>query len=379
MKMKRKIAAHYLFISNKFEKDGIITLSEDGVIENIEVGVKNIDSQSGVEFYNGVIIPGMINCHSHLEYSYVKGLIPKGGGLGEFIRSIIEIKAKNEVPDLQKVAAASYWDAIMAKQGIIAVGDHNNSDYVYDIKRKSSIKYFNFVEMFDMDGKTSEETFVWGLNRVKTSNDYGFVSSIVPHANYTMEQELINLTGGSQRGANGVKADGIVSVHFKESVELGGEKELDAIYEGLSYDRERALLIHSIYATREDIQKMKSKLKEKMSVVMCPVSNLYIENKMADLRMLNEEGVLVALGTDSLSSNVNLSMVEEMKALQNQFTELSLNEIVKMATENGAVTLGIDSYAGTLEVGKQPGIVLLSGIDFENMKLTDAAISERIA
>lgn len=376
--MKRKIAAHYLLSSNKFEKNGIITLDENGVIESIELGVENIDSHSNVEFYNGVLVPGFVNCHSHLEYSYVKGMIPAGGGLGEFIRSIIEIKIKDEVSDETKIEAAQYWDAVMAKQGVVAVGDHNNNDYVYGVKQKSQIKYLNFVELYDMDGNTAEQTYEWGLNRVNESRNYGFISSIVPHANYTMEQELINLTGGSKTGENGVKADGIVSVHFKESLDLGGEGEFDAIFEGLSADRDRILLVHSIYATRDDIKKMKSKLGDKISVVMCPVSNLYIENNMADLKMLQEEGILVTLGTDSLSSNVSLSMVEEMKALQNKYNELPLAEIVKMATENGAFTLGIDKTYGTFEVGKQPGVVLLSGIDFNTMKLTDKAESKRL-
>ncbi|MFI3262615.1 MAG: amidohydrolase family protein [Rikenellaceae bacterium] len=376
--MKRKIAAHYLLISNKFERNGIITLDENGVVENIELGVEDIDSRSNVEFYNGVLVPGFVNCHSHLEYSYVKGLIPPGGGLGEFIRTIIEIKIKDEIAEPTKIEAAQYWDAIMAQQGVVAVGDHNNNDYVYDVKKNSKIKYFNFIELYDMDGNTAQQTYEWGLERVKESRAYGFVSSIGPHANYTMEQELINLTGGSQIGDNGVKADGIVSVHFKESLDLGGGGEFDAIYEGLSADRDRILLVHSIYATRDDIKKMKSKLGDKITVVMCPVSNLYIENNMADLVMLQEEGVLVTLGTDSLSSNVSLSMVEEMKALQNKFSHLSLAEIVKMATENGAITLGIDDIYGTLEVGKQPGVVLLSGLDFESMILTDKAESKRL-
>lgn len=376
--MSRKIAAHYIFILNKFEKNGIITLSNDGVIENIELGVENIDSLSGVEFYSGVLIPGMVNCHSHLEYSYVKGMIPQGGGLGKFIETIIGIKIKNETPDEQKINAAAYWDAIMAEQGIIAIGDHNNNDYVYGVKSKSKIKYFNFIELFDLDNKTSQEAYQFGLDRVGTSNKEGHVSSIVPHANYTMKQELINLTGGSKVGENGVKADGIVSVHFKESLELGGEGEFEAIYEGLSYDRDRILLIHSIYVTREEIQKMKSKLKDKISVVMCPVSNLYIENNMSDLNMLREEGITVALGTDSLSSNVDLSMVKEMKSLQDNFSNLSLNDIIQMATENGAKTLCIDSWAGTFEKGKNPGVVLLSGINFDTMSITNETKTTRI-
>lgn len=362
----------------EISKNVIVSVNSDGTIESVEKSVSDIDSRSDVEFYNGVLIPGMVNCHSHLEYSYVKGMILPGAGLGVFIQSIIGIKTSGKTSEKDMVDTADYWDAVMAGEGVVAVGDHNNNDYVYGVKRKSKIEYINFIELFDVDGQTADQTFEDGLKRVEESRSYGFKSSVIPHANYTMSQDLIDLTGGVKISENGHKADGILSVHFKESIALGGSGELNAIYEGLSYDRDRSLLIHSIYATGDDIRFMKSKLKDKITVVMCPMSNIYIENRVADFDMLTKEGIMVALGTDSLSSNTKLSMVAEMECMQSQFPGLSLAEVVKLATENGAITLGIDSWAGTIEVGKRPGLVLLSGIDFDGMRLTKESKGKRI-
>lgn len=358
-------------------KNPIIEIDEKGVVLSVE-SCNEIDKEANVEFYNGVIIPGMINCHNHLEYSYVKGMIPPGGGLGEFIRSIIEIKIKQETPESDMIDAAKCWDGVMAAEGVVAVGDHNNNDYVYGVKRDSKVEYINFIELFDMDGKSAEETFYWGKERMEESRSYGFKSSIVPHANYTMEQDLIDLTGGDKATSKGESADGIVSVHFKESLDLGGDGELEAIFQGLSSKRDRVLLVHSIYAAKSDIQKMQSKLGDKISVVMCPKSNLYIENNMADYNMLKECGVVVALGTDSLSSNTELSMVKEMLCFAERYKDINLTEIVDLATINGAKTLCMEDKLGSVEVGKCPGLVLIDGIDFENMRLTTNSKGRRI-
>ncbi len=373
----RKIAAHYLITSGRLLNRAVVSLDDDGVVTSVEENVEDIDSICGVEFYNGILIPGMVNCHCHLEYSYVKGMIPPHKGLPVFIDSIIDIKKRNEVSDEQKTASADIWDDVMYNEGITAVGDHNNNDYVYSVKKKSRIHYHSFVELFDMDGKSAEETFRWGLDRVKTSLQYGIEATIAPHADYTMEERLIRLTGGEDALEDGTRADGLCSVHFKESVVLGGPDERRLILGSISDRRDGVLLVHCIYATEEDISAAREKFGDKLTVVPCPLSNLYIEQRLPDIEMMKRLGVRIALGTDSLSSNTVLSMVEEMRCLQ-EHLNLPLTEVVKYATENGAVALGIDSWAGTVEVGKRPGLVLLSGVDPETMRLTEKSKGRRL-
>ncbi len=373
----RKIAAHYLITSDRLLNSAVVSLDDEGVITSVEENVADIDSLCGVEFYNGVLIPGMINCHCHLEYSYVKGMIPAHKGLPVFIDTIIDIKKRNEVSDEQKSSLADIWDHVMYNEGITAVGDHNNNDYVYSVKKKSRIHYHSFVELFDMDGKTAEETFSWGLERVKTSLQYGIEATISPHANYTMEERLIRLTGGEDVLPDGRFADGLCSVHFKESEVLGGPEERRLILNSISANRTGVLLVHCIYATEEDLSAARDKFGDKLTVVPCPLSNLYIEERLPDIQLMKRMGLRIALGTDSLSSNTVLSMVEEMRCLQ-EHLNLPLPEVVKYATENGAVALGIDDWAGTIEVGKKPGLVLLSDVDMSNMRLKAKSKGRRL-
>ena len=99
---------------------------------------------------------------------------------------------------------------------------------------------------------------------------------------------------------------------------------------------------------------------------------------MGDFDMYRKLGVRIALGTDGLSSNDTLSMVDEMKCVAKSFPNIPTKDIIEMATINGAKAIEIDSWAGSIAEGKTPGIVLLEGMDMVNMEFTDNATSRRI-
>ena len=102
---------------------------------------------------------------------------------------------------------------------------------------------------------------------------------------------------------------------------------------------------------------------------LCPNSNLYIEDKLPPLNLLIEKDCRIVIGTDSLASNKSISILEEIKTLQFSFPGLSLEELIKWATLNGAKALGEESSYGTIEKGKKPGLLLLQDIDLHKMKL----------
>ena len=86
----------------------------------------------------------------------------------------------------------------------------------------------------------------------------------------------------------------------------------------------------------------------------------------------------ITIGTDSLSSNDQLSIVAEMKCIQDNFPDIPFAEILRWATVNGAEFLDKDDDLGTFEAGKKPGIVNIEGFDAASMRLTEAASSVRI-
>lgn len=367
----RKICATYTALPDGFVKNCIVEVDSEGKIVSIQRDVKSLDSRSGVEYFNGILTAGLVNCHCHLEYSYVKGMIARGGGLPSFISAIIDIKYNRPIEESVKREMAAKWDDVMFKNGITAVGDHNNNDYVTDIKLSSKIFYHTFIELYDGDNENAATTFAKGVARAQQQRERGLTTSVVPHATYTISDELLSLICGESN-------QGVLSTHFKESTVLGGDNEAQRMVDAISEKRSRALLVHTIYATKEDIDSAKKKFGDVLTVSPCPLSNIYIENRLPDYDMLIASGVRIAIGTDGLSSNEKLSIVDEMKCIQQYYPNIDLYTLIEWATKNGAEALCIDSWAGTIEVDKKPGLVLIENVDLQSMKLTDESTGSRI-
>ena len=130
------------------------------------------------------------------------------------------------------------------------------------------------------------------------------------------------------------------------------------------------LLVHNTFSNKADIDFAKTQ-HQKLYWCLCPNANLYIENALPDVDLFKNEAVKITLGTDSLASNHQLSILAEMQTLQNH-KNISFEESLTWATLNGAEFLGIDKQYGSLSVGKKPGINLIKlGFDqkIENCKV----------
>jgi cytosine/adenosine deaminase-related metal-dependent hydrolase len=148
-----------------------------------------------------------------------------------------------------------------------------------------------------------------------------------------------------------------------------GKSALDTILYWLPVNNP-LLLVHNIYTRAEDIEVITRKRAiSKTWFVLCPNSNLYIEDRLPDINLFHKKSLQICVGTDSLSSNHQLSVLEEIKTIQEYFPQIPLAELITWSTLNGAKALGIDSWAGTIEKGKKPGINLVEGMDLQNMQL----------
>lgn len=343
----------------------LIELDDNGVIMSV---LTDVEHCADAEYFEGLLIPGMVNIHSHLEYSYIAGKIASGGGLPHFISSIIRVKREDQTTEAEMVEAAQAIDEQMFRDGVVAVGDHNNNDFVLEVKQASGIYYHTFIELFGLNGDNNN-LFINGLNRKNAHEELGLRSTITPHACYSMSDHLLTLAGADLDC-------GAVSIHYKESLTMGGEDESQRVFSALSEARCSVILVHAIYASEEEIKEAQHHYNKRVTIVICPLSNHYIESRMADLEMLRKRGVRIAIGTDSLSSNSTISMVAEMVKISQCYPEIPLTEIVSWATINGAEALGIDHWAGSIEVGKRPRIVQIT--EFDGEKLTVNSCSRAI-
>ena len=160
-----------------------------------------------------------------------------------------------------------------------------------------------------------------------------------------------------------------------------GESSLKYFIERLSdakeapYD-EHILLVHNVCLKQDDIDAAKKVMKNVYWAV-CPLSNIFIHNALPPIELMRVNNLAIAVGTDSLSSNDDLSMVKEMACLKTNFPEVPMGEILTWASLNGARFLAKDAVLGSIENGKRPGLVLIKGLDASG-NITGESVSERL-
>ena len=164
----RKISADYVIpVSSRPVRNGVVVVDHSGKI--LEVGERTNFNESEIEIYEGIICPGFINAHCHLELSYMKGKIPERKGLIQFIMDLIDYRNGFTLSD----ESGEYLDVIfteiqkandeMIRNGIVAVGDISNDDYTFSLKSSGTLRYHTFVECFGFFPDRAEKYFQQSL------------------------------------------------------------------------------------------------------------------------------------------------------------------------------------------------------------------------
>ncbi len=395
----RKIAATYIFPVNGLPlKNGIIVCRNDGTIaKTIDTG-GSLKEEHGLEYYSGILVPGFVNAHCHLELSHLKGKIPEKTGLEGFLGEINRLRNQE---DENTETAIKQADFQMGNSGTVAVGDISNSILSVETKRTSKIYYHTFAEAFGFHPSRAERAFDFACFVESMFRENGLQASVVPHSAYSVSAPLFKKI--SQKAKT---EKSILSIHNQESLSetrfftdgtgpianhlqnnLGldlshwkpaGINSLGFILQFLPRENP-LLLVHNTFTTKTDIAELKKQRSaENTFLVLCPNSNRYIENQLPPVPLFQKEKLHLCLGTDSLASNHQLSVLAEMITLQQHFPEIELEELVKWATLNGAKALGVDDRYGSFDPGKKPGINLVTGIDWKNLKLTEQSKVKRL-
>lgn len=391
----RSVAAPYLLASDgTLLRNGVVRFTADGTVVGVEQ-CERIDSLPQTEYHNGILIPGMTNAHCHLELSFFKGAIPQHAGMVKFIEHVVS--KRNDYSREEQVARAIEEDVAMWREGIQAVGDISNDTTSFPAKvramREGRTRYHTFAEFFGMPADDEAEAFyrrsVDPLLAAAARD--GLIITPTQHSTYFMSDKLFRLGAGSAR----------MSIHFMETpaevdffdrrggiydmVKESAGREPDFLAYGGHAERLVAslpkdahlVLIHNTQMRPKDLELILNYF-EDVTFVLCPRSNYYIDADFPPAQMLYEAGARVALGTDSLSSNTSLSLTEEIKWLAKHNPQIPLSAMLQWATLNGARALGFGEEIGSFEQGKRPGAVLLTGIDFSSMTLTEDARTVRL-
>ncbi len=390
----RKISATYIFSGNQPPlKRSILVCEDDGTVaELIDTGGELFET-AGLEYYNGILVPGFVNAHCHLELSHLKDKIPEKSGLPGFLHEINKLRNRKDVFDEN---ASEKADLQMQQAGIVAVGDVANSGETLETKQHSSLYYHTFAEAFGFHPSRAEKAFQLAEQVEEMFHAAGLEASVTPHSGYSVSDLLFQKIKKKAQSTGG-----ILSIHNQESLveeeffKFGSGPIFHHLHHNLGLDishwkrhegnmaelilpflpkRNHLLLVHNTFTTMATISAIK-KYRDLNNTffVLCPNSNLYIEDQLPPLPLFQKENINLCLGTDSLASNHQLSILQEMITLHQHFPYIRLEDLVNWACLNGARALNIEKRLGSFEKGKNPGINLITGADLQQLKLTPAS------
>lgn len=375
----RKLQADKFFNGFEWIKEGsVLILDEKGFIEEI---ISAGNAGDDIEKLDGILMPGLINCHCHLELSHLKNLVPQHTGLVDFLLTVIKKRNFDKEEILAAIVAA---EKELYENGTVAVADICNTNDAIPVKNESHLFWQNFIEVFNLQEGNLQKQLTHYTSVLDQYNIFGkthSASRLTPHAPYSLSEAGFKFL-------NEASANSIISIHNQESPaedELfkTGQGEFLKLFTGLGEQHtpfevsnksslqtwlphftkgQTILLVHNTYISEEDIVFAKAhaeKYNLNLVYCLCPNANFYIENTLPPVELLIKHDCKIVLGTDSYSSNWQLNIASEIKMITHHFPQIDMEFILQWATSNGANALDYASRFGILEKGKNPGIVLL--------------------
>ncbi len=372
----RKFKGTDIFDGKEFVgAENILLCDSNGVVEALLPAEK---AGEDIETLEGILCPGFVNAHCHIELSHLKNAIAPHTGLVNFVQEII---FKRSATTEAKEEAMQQAEAELYATGTVAVADICNTADSILLKQGSKLHWHNFVEVSGFVNNAAA-TRMAVAERVKEEFDAGLPQCknvIVPHAPYSVGRQLFSLINAATAGK-------MISIHNQECTaenELYVNKTGDFLnlYKALQIDTEgfepthktslqswlpyftngqKIISVHNTFTSEEDLVWLSRKgYKDNLSFCLCPNANLYIENTYPPVELIQKYAGNIVLGTDSLASNYGLNMFKEIQVIQSKFPGIAMSRILRWATLNGAIALGIDDKFGSFEKGKKPGVVLL--------------------
>jgi len=403
-------AADYVFpIEGEPIRGGFVECADDGTVistgslQRVDISEDSRFENQDIVYRKGIIVPGFVNAHCHVELSHLEGLFRQGTGMDGFIRQINSLRltvGKDEREAAMRRAFDSMYDS-----GVSAMGDISNCNESFLMKKEaldSGRMYTRtYLEVFGTEPEDAPKVMAHVLKLQGEARNLGLDAAPTPHSCYTMSQEL-----NRQSAAAGLES-GYISYHSQESDEeenmlrygtgplaedyrsrgttllpVTGHGALQYFLDNLSKDVKipvegKVMLVHNVAIDRESIDYAKKMLLHPYFTV-CPLSNIFIHRALPPLYLMRDNHLEICVGTDSLSSNTLLSMVAELKCIQDNFSDIPLAEMLGWACLNGAKAIGADDIYGSFTEGKRPGVVLIENVDVKSLKLTDRSRSVRL-
>jgi len=358
--------------------DGAIALDDDGTVRMVgsRAAVRAEFSSAPEERADGVLVPGLVNAHCHLELSALAQTIPGGGGFINWAQRFL--KKVGETPRELRRVAAGEAAAAAARSGTVAIGDVGNTLDAAPAIGAAGMGGVLFHELVgSREAKTGDALADAARERAEAASTWPARLEYVraPHAPYSVGPDLLRrifAAAAAEKRATSIHLaededevsllrDGsgawppmLAAMGIDASTRTPGRSPVDYLASLGAFDGPAPpLLVHMVCAGAEDRRIARE---AGATVVLCPRSNLHIGGRLADVPALLDDGVSLALGTDSLASTPDLSLWGEIATLAQHFPAVPAARWLEAATRGGAHALGLSSQ-GTLAPGQRPGLL----------------------
>ena len=365
--------------------DGGVAVAGDSIVA---VGpaprlVAEYPGAAQVDMGRSIIMPGFVNCHSHVEYTSFRGILDDAE-FGDWIISLVDVKASLTPEEYCVSARLGAMEAVSS--GITTIADTSYGAATLEAAAAIGLRGRLYLEVFGIDDARLDDTMEdveRRLAEAQAKAPDAFDVGLAPHAPYTVSSHLYQRVSrlAQERGLK-------VMSHVAESkdeltyIRSGSGKFAHDYREKMGWERMLVqpygvtpvkylqqwnvlhrdfLAVHCVNVTREDIRILRSK---DVAVAHCPKSNAKLGCGIAPLSDLLREGVRVGLGTDSPASSNIMDMFDEMRtmlflhrAVERDVAVLDAQKCVRIATLGGAEALGLEAEVGSLEAGKRADLI----------------------
>jgi cytosine/adenosine deaminase-related metal-dependent hydrolase len=370
-------ASFVLPVSGPPLRDGRVAVRDDGVIQWVGRRGDPGEPEGPLrDLGDGVLTPGLVNAHCHLELSHCRGLAGLGQGFVPWVEALVAARLEADEADATRHLAEAIR-YLETETATVAIGDVSNSLAPVAPLLASSLRAVVFQELVAWDGARTESVLAYAaVERERLGAAGGERVRIVPaaHAPYSVAPALFR----AMRARGGPYA-----VHLAESPaesqflrDGGGDWGPFLERRGLGYVRfdppglspvrylcelgalhPKLLAAHAVQVDDVDISIL---AQHGVSVVTCPSSNRNLGVGLARLPRLLRGGVRVCLGTDSVASGDSLDVAKEMAEVSRVHPEIPARVVLRMATASGAAALGLPSL-GAIAPGREAALAFAPG------------------
>jgi len=356
-------------------RDGWVAVDRDRVVAYGPAGRSGPGAgpTREVDLGRTAIMPGLVNAHTHLELSFLRGEVPAGSGFVAWIRAVMA--ARRQYSDPQASTLLDFVDQGIAealRSGTAIVGDISNTLVTFDRLARSPLAAVIFYELIGFRTPDPQGVVSRAMQQIAALSPTDRVRvTLAAHAPYSVAPLVLRAI----RHALDRDPLATCSVHLSESdeevefIRTGGGPWRDLLEElgvwdpawtipGVSPVRYldengflagRVMAIHGVQATPADLQRLVAR---GTTLVTCPRSNLHTGAGTPPIEAFYASGARVAVGTDSLASTPDLNLFAELATLRRLAPALPAARLLDSATRQGARALGFDADYGTLDPGK---------------------------